>query len=59
MMQMFLNLFACCTMPIRRVSATLYKKNLRWRKAVDLAKADKLYKDAMETTAGSGDQVMK
>jgi clathrin heavy chain len=35
----------------------LYKKNLRWRKAVDLAKADKLYKDAMETTAGSGDQV--
>ena len=28
----------------------------RWRKAVDLAKADKLYKDAMETTAQSGEQ---
>ena len=27
----------------------------RWKKAVELAKADKLYKDAMETTAGSGD----
>mmetsp|Transcript_18521 Transcript_18521/g.52003 ORF Transcript_18521/g.52003 Transcript_18521/m.52003 type:complete len:1694 (+) Transcript_18521:108-5189(+) len=39
----------------RRVSATLYKQNLRWRKAVDLAKADQLYKDAMETTAASGD----
>lgn len=27
----------------------------RWKKAVELAKADKLYKDAMETTAQSGD----
>ncbi len=27
----------------------------RWRKAVELAKADNLYKDAMETTASSGD----
>ena len=27
----------------------------RWRKAVDLAKADRLFKDAMETTAQSGD----
>ena len=27
----------------------------RWRKAVELAKADQLYKDAMETCAGSGD----
>ncbi|KAL6748149.1 vesicle coat protein clathrin, heavy chain [Haematococcus lacustris] len=39
----------------RRVAATVYKKNQRWRKAVELAKADSLYKDAMETTAGSGD----
>eukprot|EP00798_Chlamydomonas_sp_ICE-L_P023296 gene23296-30532_t len=39
----------------RRVAALLYKKNLKWRKAVELAKADKLYKDAMETTAQSGE----
>lgn len=39
----------------RRVAALLYKKSLRWKKAVDLAKKDKLYKDAMETTAQSGD----
>ena len=39
----------------RRTAALLYKKNLRWRKAVDLAKTDKLYKDAMETTAQSGE----
>ncbi|MEW5310804.1 MAG: hypothetical protein WDW38_002565 [Sanguina aurantia] len=39
----------------RRVAAQVYKKNLRWRKAVELAKADGLFKDAMETTAQSGD----
>eukprot|EP00775_Hariotina_reticulata_P002627 gene2627-2928_t len=38
----------------RRLAAFVYKKNLRWRKAVELAKADKLYKDAMETVAVSG-----
>lgn len=38
----------------RRIAATLYKKNLKWRKAVDLAKADLMFKDAMETTAQSG-----
>jgi len=37
----------------RRLAAFVYKKNLRWRKAVELAKADKLYKDAMETVAVS------
>jgi clathrin heavy chain len=28
----------------RRIAATIYKKNTRWRKAVELAKQDKLYK---------------
>jgi clathrin heavy chain len=26
---------------MRRIAAQVYKKNLRWRKAVELAKADK------------------
>ncbi len=30
----------------------------RWRKAVDLAKQDRLFKDAMETTASSGDKAL-
>lgn len=39
----------------RRIAAFVYKKNLKWRKAVALAKQDKLYKDAMETAAQSND----
>jgi len=39
----------------RRLSCLLYEKNLKWKKAVALAKADKLYKDAMETVSKSGD----
>ncbi|KAK9805974.1 hypothetical protein WJX73_010066 [Symbiochloris irregularis] len=39
----------------RRISAHIYKSNLRWRKAVALAKRDNLFKDAMETVAQSGD----
>eukprot|EP00884_Botryococcus_braunii_P006634 jgi/Botrbrau1/15972/Bobra.0294s0010.1 len=39
----------------RRIAATIYKKNTRWRKAVELAKQDKLYKDAIETAAQSGE----
>ena len=31
-------------MEFRRISAFIYKKALRWRKAVALAKQDKLYK---------------
>ncbi|DBA67143.1 hypothetical protein WJX79_007694 [Trebouxia sp. C0005] len=42
-------------MEFRRISAFIYKKALRWRKAVALAKQDKLYKDAMETAAQSAD----
>ena len=40
----------------RRTAALLYKRNLKWRKAVALAKADKLYRDAMETAAQSADR---
>lgn len=31
-------------MEFRRIAALIYKNNLRWRKAVDLAKNDKLFK---------------
>ena len=34
-------------MEFRRIAATIYKSNLRWRKAVALAKQDKLYKVRM------------
>lgn len=40
----------------RRIAAFIYKRNLRWKKAVELAKQDKLYKDAMETVAQSEDK---
>jgi clathrin heavy chain len=40
----------------RRTAALIYKRNLKWRKAVALAKADKLYRDAMETAAQSEDR---
>lgn len=40
----------------RRIAALIYKRNLKWRKAVSLAKADKLYRDAMETAAQSADR---
>jgi len=39
----------------RRIAAHLYKKNRRWRQSVSLSKQDKLYKDAMETSAESRD----
>ena len=38
-------------MEFRRISAFIYKKALRWRKAVALAKQDKLYKVQTETLA--------
>ncbi|PSC73488.1 clathrin heavy chain [Micractinium conductrix] len=43
-------------MEFRRIAAFIYKRNLKWRKAVALAKTDKLYKDAMETAAQSADR---
>jgi len=39
----------------RRISAYIYKKNQRWAQSLELSKADKLYKDAMETVAESKD----
>lgn len=39
----------------RRVAALLYRNHGRWQQSIDLSKADNLYKDAMQTTADSGD----
>jgi len=39
----------------RRIAAYIYKKNKRYQKAVALSKADKMYKDSIETVAESGD----
>lgn len=41
-------------MEFRRIAALIYKRNLKWRKAVGLAKTDRLHKDAMETAAQVG-----
>ena len=38
-------------MEFRRIAAHIYKSNLRWRKAVALAKQDKLYKVLPPTSA--------
>ena len=40
----------------RRIASYIYKQNKRWRQSVALSKRDKLYKDAMITTAESGDE---
>ncbi|CAM9577248.1 unnamed protein product [Chrysoparadoxa australica] len=39
----------------RRVSAYLYKKNKRYQQSVALSKSDKMYKDAIDTSAESND----
>ena len=39
----------------RRLAAMVYKQNQKWRRAVELAQADGLFRDAMETTAQSGE----
>lgn len=39
----------------RRIAAYLYKKNKRWQQSVSLSKADKMYKDAIDTAAESQD----
>ena len=41
-------------MEFRRIAATIYKSNLRWRKAVALAKQDKLYKVRSSCNMPSG-----
>jgi len=40
---------------MRRVAGMLYNKNKRYQQALELAKKDKLYKDAMQTAATSQD----
>lgn len=37
----------------RRIAAKVYKKNLKWKKAVNMATKDGLFTDAMETAAQS------
>merc|ERR1712032_1709967 len=39
----------------RRIATFIYKKSLRWRQSMNLSVGDKLYKDAMETAAQSGE----
>jgi clathrin heavy chain len=40
----------------KRISAKLFRQNKRWKQSIDISKSDKMYKDAMETAALSGDQ---
>ncbi|CAI6011217.1 unnamed protein product [Closterium sp. NIES-65] len=40
----------------RRIAAFIYKMSGRWRASLALSKADKLYRDAMETASQSGDR---
>ena len=38
----------------RQIAASIYRNNKRWEKSIALSKQDKLYKDAIETSAISG-----
>ncbi|CAL5873777.1 uncharacterized protein PFLUO_LOCUS8059 [Penicillium psychrofluorescens] len=38
----------------RQIAANIYRNNKRWEKSIALSKQDKLYKDAIETSAISG-----
>ena len=38
----------------RQIAASIYRKNKRWEKSIALSKQDKLFKDAIETSAISG-----
>eukprot|EP00039_Didymoeca_costata_P018242 m.332709 g.332709 ORF g.332709 m.332709 type:complete len:1698 (-) comp16994_c0_seq1:153-5246(-) len=42
----------------RRIAAYLYKGNNRWKQSVELCKKDKLFKDAMEYVAQSGESAL-
>jgi hypothetical protein len=46
-------LLSYCVSPSDRVSGALFLQNKRYAQAMELAKKDKLYKDAMETAATS------
>jgi len=39
----------------RRISSYVYKRNKRWQQSVSLSKADKMYKDAIDTASESAD----
>lgn len=39
----------------RRISAYVYKRNKRYKQSIELSKKDFMYKDAIDTTAESGD----
>ncbi len=39
----------------RRISAYVYNKNRRYQQSISLSKGDKMYKDAIDTAASSGD----
>merc|ERR1719491_2200115 len=39
---------------MRRISSLVYKKNKRYKQAIELSKGDKMFKDAMETARDSG-----
>lgn len=38
----------------RRIAAMLYKRNRRWKQSIQLSQADRMFKDAIDTTAESG-----
>ena len=42
----------------RRISSYLYKKNGRYKESIELSKQDKLYRDAMDSAAQSGDTAL-
>jgi len=37
----------------RRIAAMLYKRNRRWKQSIQLSQADRMFKDAIDTTAES------
>ena len=39
----------------RRISAYVYKRNKRWAQSIELSKKDRMFKDAIDTVAESGD----
>merc|ERR1711904_41279 len=39
---------------MRRIAVLLFKKNKRYKQAIELSKNDKMYSDAMQTAADSG-----
>jgi len=45
-------------MEFRRIATHIYQRNGRWKQSVELSKKDKLYKDAMEAAAKSGERAI-